>query len=337
MSRWRAVLALTLSVCSGLLTVAHADAIDSHTSARWHSASKPFGAVWFDSASCGGPSLCAIGTEDGTVVVLHDSKWKSTSIGPYKSGGACYYQCPVVTTCPSPKFCLAAVAYGSEEYTSTFNGLTWTKAKPLPHNLFGNVSCASPSFCVLADVRSVATFNGRTWEATHSISLRIKHDVLVGVDCVTSTFCLAFSAAGEVTTYNGRSWSALQQPLPPIDPQGCLDSGDCAIGPESFSCAQSGICEGFVDQNAVSLVDGRWTRHVQSPSVSGPGQSISCWSVSNCLGFDYNGLGLAYNGTNWRSTGIVDSHGTDGTSMSCSPNGSLCVATDNSGDVWQHY
>ena len=116
-----------------------------------------------------------------------------------------------------------------------YHGTTWSQAKYVePPSIVAKtlgirkagvvaVSCPLPSFCAAVTVLGGAvTFNGSAWSIggkAWSTRHIVEPSKLVGqatgfgfpgiasVSCPSRTFCVAVSPIGEVSTFDGRSWS----------------------------------------------------------------------------------------------------------------------------------
>lgn len=250
----------------------------------------------------------------------------TSSPGNYVSG----------VSCASASYCLAVGSYATTDHTLeglllTWSGGKWTAVEaPLPDNAISqpgvslhSVSCPSATSCVAVgqyeDVNGgrdgvLLTWSGGDWTATRAPipdNGRSIGSNLLGVSCPSATSCVAAGTYnqdaygdrwGELLTWSGGDWTAMQAPLPANaaddSPPDNLNQAATLSGiscPSTSFCMADGIYEDKSqtgDGLLLTLSDGTWSA-TQAPIPEGglyypisgsPNAAISCPSVSYCVG-----------------------------------------------------
>jgi hypothetical protein len=140
-------------------------------------------------------------------------------------------------------------------------------------------------------------------------------DKINAISCASPSFCVAGNQGGQVSIYNGQTWSSLST-VDPYPPGGALASASC---PTAQFCV-------LIDSNgyAVTWRDGTWQASTQV--VAGAGlDAVSCASPTFCVAVDDNGDAATFDGAGWVTTDVVHDSNDHLTSISC-PAAQTCVA-----------
>jgi len=148
-------------------------------------------------------------------------------------------------------------------------------------------------------------------------------DDMQSVTCPTTSSCVAVDSDGDVTYYNGTTWTQPQS----VDNTGAFIN--------SVSCAGSGVprlCAIVDNAGNISTFNGINWGPVQNLDPDGDGlMRVACASTSFCVAVDYNGSALIYDGSRWSSPQVIDSAGRLW-AVSC-PSAGFCAALDLNGKV----
>lgn len=158
------------------------------------------------SVACSNPSFCFAAGNNGTVQQFNGTAWSSQSIGTTSQIGG--------VSCASSTFCAAAAACGIFQY----DGSNWTQQtiSGSSRDCFSTVDCPVPSFCLAGGNDSVlipgpdgviAQYNGSTWTALPAQTTNVGAPRVAGLFCLSSSFCVSVSSLGDVSLFNGTSWS----------------------------------------------------------------------------------------------------------------------------------
>jgi len=154
--------------------------------------------------------------------------------------------------CLSPAWCMAGNLYG---VTFHWNGTAWSKSTLLAGGAGQELtlSCPARNFCLaVGGAGGTQIWNGTSWRTVASFGGGIG---FTAVSCVSSAYCVAALTGvstvngsstlvtGEVTTWNGRSWSVpvLADPDNEIDGLSCPTTSFCAAGDRSGQVLEYGI------------------------------------------------------------------------------------------------
>lgn len=216
-------------------------------------------------------------------------------------------------SCASPSYC---ASFDDAGYQATWHGSKWTapvKVLPLGTNDgVRSASCPAAGFCVAA--------GGSLWVESGGTVTRFAppaSDLWIRVSCASSVFCVAGGLVGDVTMWNGHSWSA---PLK-LDKYALI----------SVSCASAKFCVGLDFDGSVWTWNGTgWAMSDPSLVHFGNAVSVSCASAAFCMAHDDAGNMYKFNGSAWsrtRPTGLgVD----QSLSLSCT-SATFCVAVSDPG------
>jgi hypothetical protein len=266
------------------------------------------------SIACPAPGFCVAVGMLGDVVRYAGGSWRAPV--PLLPGGSFGS-----VSCPSTRFCLAAgTALSGALRMWRYNGTRWKPAAApagRPEFMPGSLSCVSAAFCVWESAAGVSVFNGAAWTSP----TRVDNVQWTAVSCATTRFCVAGDPAGDVATYNGKTWSGRQR-----------------VGVTSVSCPSTRFCAGVGVAGAATFNGTTWTRTPDPDDLWLA--AVSCPRTGFCAalgvtpssgGRDANTL----NGSRWSRPALlftlevaddVDS------AISCATP-TFCVATDTYGLV----
>jgi hypothetical protein len=293
---------------------------------------------------CASATMCIVVDQLGRYQRWNGTSWTKPVAHDVTSGGYSSI------SCPTSGFCMLADQTGK---VSRWNGFTWTALQSvMPHRT--EVSCASPTWCLVIDPWSKRwrTWNGG-WSGVHALP----GEYLRGLSCVDPTFCMAFADTGKAMRFNGTGWSATQV----FGSNGGAYQADCtsrtfclalhennnswsrwngsswsAPKPipgttsswpvEQYSCTSPTFCLA-VDNNGGSyrFTGSTWVR-VNSPGQTTYPRHLECASSAVCLGVDYWGKAVTWNGTAWNPTAIdTGLTNTDQVAVVACPGPTTCI------------
>jgi hypothetical protein len=265
----------------------------------------------------------------------------------------------------------------SPEVTGLPSGSFPCAAGPAPKSFTQNVALPALTGSSAASYTFTLTVTGPNGKATSLASQTVNPPLsfaapvspdqpaggLDSVSCATAMFCAAIDRYGNVASFDGTGWSALQpaEPLPAGTAAGmataiscpkptfcaAVDSGGSAstmtsgtwsaatqtgLEGTAISCASTTSCLAVGGLYAASYTGTGWSVPVQvSNGVQGPLVAVSCPTASFCVAVTADGIAYTFTGTAWSSGSSFDSD-RDVVAVSChSP--SLCVAVDLSGNA----
>jgi len=106
-------------------------------------------------------------------------------------------------SCSSSSQCIAVDNYG---YETTYNGSSWSIPTNISSQALSGISCLSSTFCMAVSGNSSFKWNGTSWIAYNSIDSTSN---ITSISCVSTSLCWAADFSGNVTQWNGTSWSSL--------------------------------------------------------------------------------------------------------------------------------
>ena len=170
--------------------------------------------------------------------------------------------------------------------------------------------------CLLAGTAQADGWSGPVPVASQSV---------VSLSCPSVRFCAAVEFGGDVTTFDGTTWSASSR----VDPAAALTAVSCV---SATSCVA-----GDSDGNVLGFDGTRWGAPVLSGG-QGPVQSVSCPAIGECDAVTPGSV-VGLSGGVW--TVIADGYPTDGdphnhydySSISCWAPGA-CAIVDDAGEVY---
>jgi hypothetical protein len=219
------------------------------------------------------------------------------------------------------------------EVTGLPSGSFPCAAGPTPESFTQSVALPALTGSAAASYAFTLTVTGPNGKATSSASQTVNPPLsfaapvsqdqpaggLDSVSCATATFCAAIDSYGNVASFSGTAWSALQ----PTEP---LPAGTAAGMATAISCPKPTFCAA-VDSggSASTMTSGTWSAATQTGLE---GTAISCASTTSCVAV--GGLYAAsYTGTGWSAPVQVSTQGPL-VSVSC-PSWSMCVAVTSGG------
>ena len=148
--------------------------------------------------------------------------------------------------------------------------------------------------------------NVTSWNGTSWSTPQLidSNENLISVSCVSVTFCMAVDSLGNAFLYNISSWSGIYN----IDQNQDLTSVSCAA---TDFCVAVDILGNELTWNGTS-----WSVP-QSIDASNTLTSVSCVSVDFCMAIDILGNELTWNGTSWSAPQSIDTTSNTLTSVSC--------------------
>jgi hypothetical protein len=300
------------------------------------------------SISCPVAGTCVVVDDEGNAVRYHEQVWSkpvSLEAAPLNS-----------VSCSSIDFCVAVGVTGQAE---VYQAGSWGR----PHRVdarsanqratdsgptgLGVVACASSSLCMSGDALGHALeFNGQSWDAPSLIAPpHVAHREqaygtadIGAMACATAVSCVASTVAGQMSIFNGRSWSQSSN-LEPVPSTAAAGKAVPLVA--AISCPSPNFCVAVDPFGDAFTYDGAtWSAPdkldpLSSAFGSGLGlTSVSCPTRSFCMAVDDLGAAFRYDGSSWsKATKVESSLGLS--KVSCaSP--SFCVALDELGDAF-HY
>jgi hypothetical protein len=196
----------------------------------------------------------------------------------------------VAVSCPAPSFC---AAFDSAGYWATWHGSTWTA----PVNMVSVSSAANPA--VLAATCVTPTFCVAVGEGiwvdsggTVTASQQEPEYPFEAVSCASTSFCVAYGDPGEVTMYNGHSWSG----SPTLGDNGSLGG---------ISCASAKFCVGLGLGSVLTWNGTRWATTDPHLMPAGADGGVTCASAKFCVAWDAYGRVYTFNGSAWSGAGTA--------------------------------
>src|ERR1700733_9210980 len=188
--------------------------------------------------SCPTASFCAAVDQAGAAVFFNGHRWSRPVVidNAYIMAGEVAHLPLTAVSCVSPHFCVATdegSPLTSNGDAVMFSGTDPSAAVTLPTAQdLESVSCVSAMFCV-----AISSFypgyyqiwRHDRWAAPRRIG---RDDLWRSVSCVTSSYCVASDYNGDVTTFNGRTWSRPR----------LVDPGPTTSSYTSVSCASRRGC-----------------------------------------------------------------------------------------------
>jgi hypothetical protein len=196
-----------------------------------------------------------------------------------------------------------------------------------------------------------ASWNGKTWTAAKPpVPAGTTSAALSGVSCVTSADCVATgeytrangSSAGLAESWNGRRWADASVKLPAGGVDGDLDGVSCVT---AKSCVAVGSYDN-AESDTVALAESWNGKTWTAAKPSGPAattasalQGVSCASPADCVAIGWYvkgaggsvGLAESWNGEKWAEVALPKSGGYGGLySVSC-VSSKYCLAVGDGG------
>ena len=228
-------------------------------------------------------------------------------------------------SCASRKLC---VAIDSHEQAMTWNGNAWFSLHTLPPGRWSNLACVKPSFCMAIDgdgegASSVLTTDGTTWSDAGVVTL--SH--VGALDCVSASRCWAGGDTGDVSRYDGVSWTMPQTIATSFDGDGHAQLSWMSC--QGLFCA---VHDPF--GNVYRLTDPDTWGAPEHVAGLGP---MSCASASICTAIDTRRTGdvRRFHAGAWDAADPVVPVGYSSTitGLSC-PTEDYCVAVDTNGNAF---
>jgi hypothetical protein len=173
----------------------------------------------------------------------------------------------------SPTFCLAVAGSGTRPALkyAIFNGSSWSAMSAMPVGtkeaeeggvyevgLRPWLSCTSSSFCAYVVGSYAYTYKAGKWGSAEIAAEQ--GQLIAALSCVSESFCKAITfGAGEVISYDGKSWSA---PVPVLGPSG--------VPGELISCSAESICAATNSTGEASVWHGEATSQPPPPGLPPP-------------------------------------------------------------------
>jgi hypothetical protein len=191
-----------------------------------------------------------------------------------------------------------------------WNGSTWSGptdaglASP-PRGAIADTSCPTKTFCMTVGARggpglpapSAYVYSGGHWTATKPNGSEMEH-----VSCASPTFCAATDEIGDVSEYNGKTWSK------------AVDVGDTLYAGYNVSCASADFCVLTTATDAIVIWNGTSWKQTAAALPGATGElAVSCVSSAWCLAVTQDGQVYRYAGASWSAAGDAGTGLTDGT------------------------
>jgi hypothetical protein len=223
----------------------------------------------------------------------------------------------VAVSCTGPSYC---AAFDNAGYQAAWRGSAWTApASIVPGTSnYGVVSatCAMPGFCVAVGTAIWVRAGG-----TVTASQPGGRHVWAAVSCASPAFCVAGDYFGNVTFYNGRSWSA---------PVSVAEYGLTGI-----SCVSTVSCVALDLGGSVLTWNGTaWKTTDADLMPYGDAAGVSCASATFCMALDLHGGVYKFNGSAWAGPGSTGL-GHSPADVSCTSR-TFCVAVATTGDAAEY-
>lgn len=266
----------------------------------------------------------------GCLAVAYRSTWIYDGTTWTKSSDTQFYN-PGDLSCFNATRCV--MMSGGDAFT--WNGTAWTSVgRPVPAH--GNVksavhmvSCYTATRCEVGgdEEDSGEDDHGYSWRLdgnTWGRSVAMPNDSYYGFDCLSDTFCAAVQAWDGLTTFNGTTWSALQNTGLYNTRVSCNSSTSCLIvgghddktvkwtgslgaatssGTGSLSyaadCLVGGtICAaGWLNGQLGVLSGGTWTK--SAPVTGFTPRDVACPTATKCIAVGTNARWYVWDGTSW--------------------------------------
>jgi hypothetical protein len=263
---------------------------------------------------------------------------------------------PAVTGLPASLPCADTGKTAAITHTVTLPALTGTQAQPYSFT----VKAAGPGG------GATSTASETVWPAL-TFSSPAPADPAEGLpgslSCAGPSDCVAADMFGNVSDWNGSSWSAPQHvlALPPGLATGMLDSVSCpatsfcavvsqaggmavntdgtwsagpstGVGATDLSCADASLCAAIGGDYASVYTGAGWSAPVLVTGSSDSLESVSCPAGTTfCLATDYDGNAYTFDGSGWSAATSFDSSTDPSPVVSCATE-DFCVAVDGSVD-----
>ncbi|RKQ91559.1 putative Ig domain-containing protein [Solirubrobacter pauli] len=214
-----------------------------------------------------------------------------------KSADVSYYN-PEGLSCFSATRCV--MTGGGDAYTWDGSG-SWTSIGRPAVSHGGTTtavrygSCFTATRCEIFGDEKVSNVNqGYSWRldsGSWGRSVRMPNASYYGFDCLSATFCAAVQAGDGLTTFDGTSWSALQ---------------NTGLYNTRVSCSSTTSCmiTGGYNDNVV-----RWSGSLGAPTSTGAGSvsyAVDCVVGGTfCAGFWRSGTFGTWDGTTWTKSAAV--------------------------------
>jgi hypothetical protein len=260
-----------------------------------------------DVIDCPTTTFCVAVNTDGNVETYRSGRWTQQKQDEYLG-------LPMTLSCASESFCVTRAGGRSV----VFNGSSWTTYETDLPFARQNVSCPTNTFCVAVGPNGYAAHSadGATWTRYGQVGSGAVN--LHSVSCASAQFCMAGAGNGQVTTFNGTTWS---------DPQTIVDAGGPNVPLDPIICVSTAFCLAF-GQSSTYVYDGNsWS----GPSAL-PAQGVvvaSCGSLTFCMAFADDGDNYRFNGATWSGRTPVLPYQGILRSVSC-PSTRFCMAADGS-------
>jgi hypothetical protein len=180
------------------------------------------------------------------------------------------------------------------------------------------LSCAHSNFCLTVDTyRRAHRLDGDQWSGTATAPF-----APAAVSCLSFAWCLAMSDLGQLSVYNGSTWSTPRLSFRDLSGHGSQ---------WALSCATRRFCAAYDSDGLVRTYDG--TSWSAGRSLGAQFQAaVSCPTATFCMATGGNGLTWRYDGTGWHK---LATPAQDTTTVSCVST-QFCISTGSAGDVFTY-
>ncbi|HEX8092567.1 hypothetical protein [Jatrophihabitans sp.] len=261
-----------------------------------------------DVIDCPTTTFCVAVNADGHIETFRSGSWGHTQLETALG-------VEMSLSCASQTFCVLMRGGGS---LVVFNGASWTEQLTNLSYALQSVSCPTTTLCVAVGPDGVAAHSadGATWTRYGQIGSGAVD--LHSVSCVSAQFCVAGAGNGQVTTFNGTTWS---------DPQTIVEAGAPDVPLDPIICVSTAFCLAFGDSSTYVYDGNSWS----GPSALAAEGAVvaSCGSPTFCTAFADDGDNYRFNGTTWSGPTPVLPYQGILWSVSC-PSINFCMTADGS-------
>ncbi len=239
--------------------------------------------------SCATPVFCAFGVGSG-VSQWNGSTWSTvTTLVPAPAQVSSI-------SCLSSTFCMAV---SSEAGTAwEWNGSAWQPqvivAHPGSDDSQGAVGCSAPTSCVTTVGNMAEIYNGASWSGGTQVRPADTLSTISTMSCPTTTFCTLAGSGGDISSWNGKSWS-----FATLDSFNFPPPGSLAFFGGRVSCSDATFCMDVESDGNTAAWDGQsWIifSGLDKPNALETNllTDVSCTSTSFCMATTGNGKAFEF-------------------------------------------
>ncbi len=252
----------------------------------------------FTAISCPTAGFCVAGTQAGQAYVWRSGTWSGPVTLFADSDGL---NAVVAISCATTAYCVAV----SQESAAVWDGGTWGPPVALGITEASSVSCPAVAWCRIAGRDSTDTYPVvlSFVSGTPGAPEKMADSGVFTISCASTSDCEAaqFEGTGGADTasfynWDGASWGS------------ALTYGTFFGYELALSCPTTTYCAAIdqyglgMDSSAPAQDWGDWNFDLNEGDIT----SLSCISASWCLGSDFPGNQLAWDGSGWDGPSYVD-------------------------------